>query len=98
MDIKNRGDSTGIGAQQEDQLAPCKTYSTVADVRVLGAIGVVEMKDFIDVAALQKRFVDAGVWIRPFAKLVYVMPAFNIEATDLSSLTAAVVEVLKPSR
>ena len=85
-----------IEAQLKEQLAPCKAYSTVADVRVLGAIGVVEMTDFVDVAALQKRFVEAGVWIRPFAKLVYVMPAFNIAAADLSCLTAALVKVLNP--
>ncbi|MBL4783121.1 MAG: adenosylmethionine--8-amino-7-oxononanoate transaminase [Porticoccaceae bacterium] len=85
-----------IEAQLVAQLAPCKTYSSVADVRVLGAIGVVEMKDFVDVAALQRRFVEVGVWIRPFAKLVYVMPAFNMAAEDLSSLTAAMLEVLKP--
>ncbi len=90
-----QGNIARIEAQLIDQLASCKAYSTVADVRVLGAIGVVEMKDFVDVAALQKRFVEAGVWIRPFAKLVYVMPAFNIEAADLNSLTAAIVEVLK---
>ncbi len=91
-----QGNIARIEAQLEEQLAPCKAYATVADVRVLGAIGVVEMHDFVDVGALQKRFVEAGVWIRPFAKLVYVMPAFNIEAADLSSLTAAIVEVLKP--
>ncbi|MBV1892196.1 MAG: adenosylmethionine--8-amino-7-oxononanoate transaminase, partial [Gammaproteobacteria bacterium] len=91
-----QGNIARIEAQLEKQLAPCKVYNTVADVRVLGAIGVVEMKDFVDVAALQKRFVEAGVWIRPFAKLVYVMPAFNIEAADLSSLTAAIVDVFKP--
>ena len=89
-----QGNVARIEAQLAEQLAPCKTHDTVADVRVLGAIGVVEMKDFVDVAALQKRFVDAGVWIRPFAKLVYVMPAFNIEAADLSKLTAAIVDVL----
>ena len=91
-----QGNIARIEAQLAEQLSPCKTYSSVADVRVLGAIGVVEMHDFVDVAALQKCFVEAGVWIRPFAKLVYVMPAFNIEAADLSSLTAAIVEVLKP--
>lgn len=89
-----QGNIARIEAQLEEQLAPCKTYNTVADVRVLGAIGVIEMKDFVDVAALQKRFVEAGVWIRPFAKLVYVMPAFNIKAADLSSLTTAIVDVL----
>lgn len=90
-----QGNIARIEAQLKKQLAPCKAYATVADVRVLGAIGVIEMKDFVDVAALQKRFVEAGVWIRPFAKLVYVMPAFNIEADDLGSLTAAIVDVLK---
>ena len=91
-----QGNIARIEAQLKDQLAPCKAHGTVADVRVLGAIGVVEMNDAVDVAALQKSFVEAGVWIRPFAKLVYVMPAFNIEAADLSSLTAAIVEVLNP--
>ncbi len=92
-----QGNIARIEAQLEEQLAPCKDYNSVADVRVLGAIGVVEMKDFVDVATLQKRFVEAGVWVRPFAKLVYIMPAYSIEPADLCSLTAAVVEVLKPA-
>ena len=84
-----------IEAQLREELAPCRTLSTVADVRVLGAIGVVEMKENVDVADLQKQFVEAGVWIRPFAKLVYVMPAYLIKAADLSSLTSAIVGVLQ---
>ncbi|MBQ0720681.1 MAG: adenosylmethionine--8-amino-7-oxononanoate transaminase [Gammaproteobacteria bacterium] len=83
-----------IEAQLKEQLEPCKALSSVADVRVLGAIGVVEMHDFVDVAALQKQFVEAGVWIRPFAKLVYIMPAYIIGEADLQSLTSAVVGVL----
>ena len=59
-------------------------------MRVLGAIGVVETREPVDVATVQQRFVDAGVWIRPFGELVYLMPPYVIEADDLSRLTAAI--------
>jgi adenosylmethionine-8-amino-7-oxononanoate aminotransferase len=62
----------------------------VTDVRVLGAIGVVQLREAADVADVQRRFVAAGVWIRPFGTLVYLMPPYVIEPADLSELTAAV--------
>jgi adenosylmethionine-8-amino-7-oxononanoate aminotransferase len=82
-----------IEAQLTRELAGCSGSSAVADVRVLGAIGVVEMKQAIDVAAAQRRFVERGVWIRPFGRLAYLMPPYIIEADELSELTAALVEL-----
>ncbi len=79
-----------IEQQLQVELEPWRDHHNVADVRVLGAIGVVELTHDVDVAAAQRRFVDAGVWIRPFGKLVYLMPPYVIQAADLSRLTTAV--------
>jgi adenosylmethionine-8-amino-7-oxononanoate aminotransferase len=66
----------------------------VADVRVLGAIGVVELTRPVDMKTVQPMFVAQGVWVRPFGRLVYLMPPFVIGEDDLAALTAAVVEVV----
>jgi adenosylmethionine-8-amino-7-oxononanoate aminotransferase len=67
----------------------------VADVRVLGAIGVVELKQPVDMAVIQPMFVEAGVWVRPFGKLVYVMPPYCISEAELTVLCGAILGVVR---
>jgi adenosylmethionine-8-amino-7-oxononanoate aminotransferase len=83
-----------IETQLTEELSPCSAYSSVNNVRVLGAIGVVEMKKPVNMAGIQKKFVDKGVWMRPFGKLVYTMPPYIIERDELSKITRAIVEIL----
>lgn len=75
-------------------LAGCAAMDHVAEVRVLGAIGVVELIRPVDMRRVQPAFVEQGVWIRPFGRLVYVMPPFVIEQDDLALLTRAVRRVV----
>ncbi|NTW82269.1 MAG: adenosylmethionine--8-amino-7-oxononanoate transaminase [Chlorobiaceae bacterium] len=75
-------------------LDPCRSCSWVEDVRVLGAIGVVELRNPVDMASIQKAFVERGVWVRPFGKLVYLMPPFIIHDAELGVLTRAVCDVV----
>jgi adenosylmethionine-8-amino-7-oxononanoate aminotransferase len=75
-------------------LAPCADLPDVKELRVLGAIGVVEMRQPVDMKTIQPAFVDAGVWVRPFGRLVYLMPPLVMGDEDLAVLTAAVYQVL----
>jgi len=77
-----------------DGLTPCARLPGVVEVRILGAIGVVEMERPVRMREIQRRFVDRGVWVRPFGKLVYLMPPYVITDEQLAVLCRAMVEVL----
>ncbi len=79
-----------IETQLKTELLPLKQAKSVKDVRVLGAIGVVEMVEPVNMAKLQKYFVDEGVWIRPFGKLIYIMPPYIISPEKLTKLTKTI--------
>ncbi|OAE60688.1 adenosylmethionine--8-amino-7-oxononanoate transaminase [Achromobacter xylosoxidans] len=87
-----------ISAALSAGLEPCRELPWVRDVRVLGAIGVVELVGIADREALKRRLVEAGVWVRPFGNVVYLTPALTIDAEDLARLTTAVTAVLRAGR
>ena len=84
-----------IGNQLQQHLVPLAQLNYVQDVRVLGAIGVVELNFNVDMKTLQQEFVKRGIWIRPFGKLVYVMPPYVISETQLDTLLTELVDVVR---
>ncbi len=82
-----------IETQLREGLEPARQLAQVADVRILGAIGIIEMRETINVAAIQDLFIQRGLWVRPFGKFIYAMPPFIINADDLKLLTHGMVEV-----
>ena len=84
-----------IEKNMTEKLNICSTFANVEEVRVLGAIGVIEMKQAVDMSKITQQFVDAGVWVRPFGKLIYLMPPYIINNNDLKKLINAVVKIIK---
>jgi adenosylmethionine-8-amino-7-oxononanoate aminotransferase len=83
-----------IEAQMRRELEPCRALPGVVDVRVMGAIAAIQLADLSDKEALKARFMDEGVWLRPFGDIVYLTPPFVIGEDDLRRLTGAIVGVL----
>lgn len=84
-----------IQVQLDKELKKCEELEIVKEVRTLGAIGVVELNEEVDLAYLTPAFIKSGVWVRPFLNLVYIMPPFVISQTELSHLTSAIYDVIK---
>jgi len=84
-----------IEAQLHQELAPCRESGRVQEVRVKGAIGVIEMKEPIDVVRVQQQLIARGVWLRPFGRLLYTMPPFIMSGEDLAQVTAAMCETVR---
>ena len=85
----------GIEKFLNEGLSDCFNFLQVKDVRVLGAIGVIELHEPVEMKSITQQFVDAGIWVRPFGKLVYLMPPYIIEESDLTSLCSAVSNIVK---
>jgi len=83
-----------IETRLESGLSECRELPGVADVRVKGAIGVIEMEQPVDVAVVQEQLIEQGVWLRPFGKLIYTMPPYVISVQQLSKITSSMCEVV----
>lgn len=84
-----------IHRQLNSELAECTQIKGVKDIRSLGAIGVIELNEAVDMNVIQPMFVDHGVWLRPFGKLVYTMPPYSISPSELTALCTGIKTVLK---
>lgn len=82
-----------IEHQLKKLLKPATQFPHVSDVRVLGAIGVIEMEAPVKMAGITRAFIEQGVWVRPFGRLVYIMPPYTISDRDLTALGEALVSV-----
>ena len=85
-----RAEVAGISSALRSGLAPLRGRPGVRDVRVLGAVGVVQLDHGVDPAAATAAAVEAGAWLRPFRDLVYTMPPYTCTPADLATITAAV--------
>jgi len=83
-----------IERQLREELGACRKLPGVVDVRVKGAVGVVQMESPVDAVGLRGRFVEKGLWIKPFGDVIYLTPPLVIDAGDLSALTRGIYEVL----
>ncbi|NOR45313.1 MAG: aminotransferase class III-fold pyridoxal phosphate-dependent enzyme, partial [Candidatus Delongbacteria bacterium] len=86
-----------IEEQLKNELLPYKNKFSdkVKDIRVLGAIGVIELRNKINLAKVQRSLVDKGVWLRPFGNLLYTMPPYIIDSKDISQITSSMIEIIK---
>ncbi|MDE7153112.1 MAG: adenosylmethionine--8-amino-7-oxononanoate transaminase [Muribaculaceae bacterium] len=100
LDILSEGDMADrishLNKLIAEGLEPARGYENVADVRTIGAIGVVEMKEPVDVGEFQKQCVKRGIWVRPFGRNVYIMPPYIISDDDLRFLISNMLEIIKP--
>lgn len=87
-----------IESQLKEELSLAASFDTVAEVRVLGAIGVVEMREPVDMAKMQRLLVEQGVWVRPFGRLCYLMPPYIINWEQLHKLTTGLLAAIAESR
>jgi adenosylmethionine-8-amino-7-oxononanoate aminotransferase len=94
LDQDWRGTVARVSAELSAGLAPARDLPGVADVRVLGAIGVVELHEPCDMKVLQPRLVAEGAWVRPFGRLVYTMPPYVSSTADVATVTGAIVRAL----
>ncbi|SMN15894.1 Adenosylmethionine-8-amino-7-oxononanoate aminotransferase [uncultured Candidatus Thioglobus sp.] len=88
-------DIASIEAVLNSELTSLRSHEKVSDVRILGAIGVVELTEEIDVEKVQKLLIEQGVWLRPYGKLLYTMPPFSISKQELLTVTSAIKTVIE---